>query len=77
MTSVNDDMESLGAVLMAGPNANRVRLSKRRNVVDIHWVPGAGLEDDEDSNEVKRRLTSTSKLFEELKVSLCLLRMIV
>mmetsp|Transcript_2494 Transcript_2494/g.5236 ORF Transcript_2494/g.5236 Transcript_2494/m.5236 type:complete len:93 (+) Transcript_2494:146-424(+) len=70
MASVHDAMESLGAVLMAGPNSNRVRLNKRRNVVDIHWAPGAGLEDGADSKDVKRRLTNTSMLFEELKVSL-------
>ena len=70
MTSNNDAMESLGAVLAAGPAANRIRVSKRRNVVDIDWVPGAGLEDDADSGDVQRRLRSTSMLFKELKVSL-------
>jgi hypothetical protein len=69
MTTVNDVMESLGSVLMADPNLNQVRISKRRNVVDFHWVPGAGLKDDTDSDDGMQRLKNTSKLFEELKVS--------
>ncbi len=55
---------------MAGPAANRIRISKRQNVVDFDWVPGAGLEDEADSSDVHQRLKNTSKLFEELKVGL-------
>jgi hypothetical protein len=65
MTSVNVAMESLGAVLMAGPAAHRVRLSKRRNVVDIDWVPGG-----EKSNDENQRICNTSRLFQELQVSI-------
>ena len=73
MTSVNDAMEDLGAVLMAGPAANRIKISKRRNVVDINWVPGAGQQVHADSSDLNRRLQNTSRLFDELKVSLRLL----
>jgi hypothetical protein len=70
MASMKDSMECLGTVLMAGPASHRIRISKLQNVVDIDWAPGAGLDDDSDSNEVHRRLKSTSMLFEELKVGL-------
>ncbi len=69
-TSMNEEMECLGAVLMAGPASSRVGISKRRNAVSLHWVPGAGLEETADCNDLKRRLSKTSMLFEELKVSI-------
>ena len=61
-------MDSVSAVLLRGPEANMVRLSKRKNVVDFEWSPELGMNNA--SEDPDRRIENTTKLFQNLQVIL-------
>jgi hypothetical protein len=67
-TTDNEMLETLSSVLLRGPEANVVNLSKRKNVVDIDWSPEMVSNDGCIREDPSGRITNTNKIFADLQV---------